>query len=180
MKLISPTLSLAGAVAMFATLAGCTQESNPGGPGVSNAPRATSSTTTSSTVKANGTGTTREEVAQSREVQKPVVTDKANTFTLHAPKMETTLDSGKKKDIDISISRGSDFKQSVKLEFKAPAGVTVTPAMATIPAGQDKVTVTLEATKGAPVGKAQVQVMAIPESGQSVSLDVPVEVKHTT
>jgi uncharacterized membrane protein len=180
MKLISPTLSLAGAVAMFATLAGCTQESNPGGPGVSNAPRATSSTTTSSTVKANGTGTTREEVAQSREVQKPVVTDKANTFTLHAPKMETTLDSGKKKDIDISISRGSDFKQSVKLEFKAPAGVTVTPAMATIPAGQDKVTVTLEATKGAPVGKAQVQVMAIPESGQSVSLDVPVEVKHAT
>jgi uncharacterized membrane protein len=125
-------------------------------------------------------GTTREEVAQSREVQKPVVTDKANTFTLHAPKMETTLDSGKKKDIDISISRGSDFKQSVKLEFKAPAGVTVTPAMATIPAGQDKVTVTLEATNGAPVGKAQVQVMAIPESGQSVSLDVPVEVKHAT
>ncbi|HEV8069506.1 MAG TPA: hypothetical protein VGP76_17330 [Planctomycetaceae bacterium] len=180
MKLISPTLPLAGAVAMFAALAGCTQESNPGGPGVSGTPRATSSTTTSSTAKTNGTSTTREEVAQSREVQKPVVTDKANTFTLHAPKMETTLDAGKKKDIDISISRGREFKQSVKLEFKAPAGVTVTPAMATIPAGQDKVTVTLEATNGAPVGKAQVQVMAIPESGQSVSLDVPVEVKHAT
>jgi len=164
---------------MFAALAGCTQESNPGGPGVSSGPRATS-TTTSSTARTNENGTTREEVVQNREVQKPVVTDKANTFTLHAPKMETTLDSGKKKDIDVSISRGREFKQSVKLEFKAPAGVTVTPAMATIPAGQDKITVTLEATKGAPAGKSRVEVRAIPETGESVSLEIPVEIKQAT
>jgi uncharacterized membrane protein len=176
MKLIR-TLPLAGALTTLALLAGCTQESNPGGPGVSGAPKTTS--TTSETVKTNGNGTTRQEVAQTREVQKPVVTDKANTFTLHAPRMETTLNAGKKKEIDISISRGSEFKQSVKLEFKAPPGVTVTPAMATIPAGQDKLTVTVEATKGAPAGKTQVQVMAIPESGKSVSLDIPVDVEHT-
>ena len=125
MRMIPPTLPLAGALAMFAALAGCTQESNPGGPGVSSNPKTTTSST--STVKSDG---------YSRETMKeqtaPNVVDKANTFTLHAPKMETTLDTGKKRDVDISISRGSEFKQSVKLEFKAPSGVMVTPTMATM------------------------------------------------
>jgi uncharacterized membrane protein len=171
-------MPFAGALAMFAALAGCSQESNPGGPGVSNAPRPVT-TSTSSTVKTERNGATRErEEVVTREAQRPIVADKANTFTLHAPKMSTTLDTGKKREMEISISRGKEFTQSVKLEFKPPAGVTVTPAMATIPAGQDKVTVTVEATKDASAGKAQVQVMAIPESGQSVSLEIPVEVKH--
>ena len=173
MRLIAPTLPLAGALAMFAALAGCTQESNPGGPGVSSNPKTT--TSSASTVKSDGTA--RETMSERTE---PNVVDKANTFTLHAPKMETTLDTGKKRDVDISISRGSEFKQSVKLEFKAPSGVMVTPTMATIPAGQDKVTVSLEATKEAPAGKNQVQVMAVPETGKSVSLEMPVEVKHAS
>jgi uncharacterized membrane protein len=172
------TLPLAGALAMFAAMAGCSQESNPGGPGVTNAPRSTTTTTTPSAAP----NVTRpgDEVATTRETHKPVVTDKADTFTVKAPNMTTTLDTGKKKDIDISISRGSDFKQSIKLEFKPPAGVTVTPAMATIPAGQDKVTVTLEASNGALAGKTQVEVTAVPETGKSSSLQIPVEVKHAS
>lgn len=170
----------AGALAMFAALAGCTQESNPGGPGVSSAPARSTTTSSSSTVKTDQNGTAREEVATTRETHKPIVADKANTFTLHAPRMSTTLDSGKKREMDISISRGKEFTQSVTLEFKAPAGVTVTPAMATIPAGQDKVTVTVEATKDAAVGKTQVQVMATPENGKAVSLEIPMEVKHAS
>jgi hypothetical protein len=172
MRLIPPTLPLAGALAMFAALAGCTQDSNPGGPGVSSNPK----TTTSSTSTAKSDGSSRETMTENTA---PNI-DKANTFTLHAPKMETTLDAGKKRDVDISISRGSDFKQSVKLEFKTPAGVMVTPTMATIPAGQDKVTVSLEATKDAAAGKNQVEVMAVPETGKSVSLEMPVEVKHAS
>jgi uncharacterized membrane protein len=173
MKLIPPTLPLAGALAMFATLAGCTQESTPGGPGVASAPKSTTSVQRTE----QSDGTMREQV---KTDIKPDVVDKANTFTLHAPKMETTLDTGKKQDVDISISRGSDFKQSVKIEFKTPNGVMVTPAMATIPAGHDKVTITLEATKDAPAGKSQVQVMAVPETGKAVSLEIPVDVKHAS
>jgi uncharacterized membrane protein len=171
-------MPFAGALAMFAALAGCNQESTPGGPGVSSAPK-TSTKTTEST-KTDNSGNTRQEIATTRETQKPVVTDKAETFTLKAPRMSTTLDTGKKKEIDISISRGKEFTQSVKLEFKPPAGVTVTPAMATIPSGQDKVTVTVEATKDAAAGKTQVQVMAVPETGKSVELEIPVEVKHAS
>ncbi|HXY32828.1 MAG TPA: hypothetical protein VEI07_01290 [Planctomycetaceae bacterium] len=171
MKLISATLPLAGTLAMFVTLVGCTQESNPGGPGASAVNK------TKETSRTDSKGNTTEEVVTTN---KPVVTDKANTFTLHAPMMATTLDTGKKRDVDLSIRRGSDFKQSVKLEFKAPAGVTVTPAMATIPAGQDKITVTLEASKDAAAGKGRVEVTAVPESGQSVSLEIPVEVRQST
>jgi hypothetical protein len=171
-------MPFAGALAMFAALAGCTQESTPGGPGVSNAPKATTKTTEST--KTDSNGTTRQEVATTHETRKPEVIDKTETFTLHAPRMATTLDTGKKKEIEVSISRGKEFTQSVKLEFKPPAGVMVTPAMATIPAGQDKVTVTVEATKDAAIGKTQVQIMAIPESGKSVSLEIPLEVKHAS
>jgi uncharacterized membrane protein len=172
MKIV-PMLLFAGAFAVLVALAGCTQESNPGGPGVTKAPQPT----TPSPAKTDGNARQEQQVVTT---QKPVVTDKANTFRLHAPMMETTIDTGKKRDIDVSITRGSDFKQSVKLEFKAPAGVTVTPAMATIPAGQDKVTVTLEATKGAPAGKSRVEVRAIPETGESVSLEIPVEIKQAS
>jgi uncharacterized membrane protein len=162
-------MPFAGGLALCAALAGCNQESTPGGPGASNAPR---TTTTSSTARTDGSATRQDTTTETTGV------DKANTFTLEVPKMATTLDTGKKRDVDISISRGKEFKQSVKLEFKAPGGVMVTPAMATIPAGQDKVTVTLEASKDATAGKGQVQVMAVPETGKSVSLDMPVEVKH--
>jgi hypothetical protein len=162
----------AGALAMFAALAGCSQESTPGGPGVSK-----TSTNTTSVAKTDSNGTTHQ--VNKFETTTAVV-DKANTFTLEVPRMSTTLNTGKRREVEISISRGKEFKQSVKVEFKPPTGVTVTPAMATIPAGEDKVKVTLEASKTAAAGKNQVQVMAIPETGKSVSLDMPVEIKEAS
>jgi uncharacterized membrane protein len=91
--------------------------------------------------------------------------------------MTTNVDRGKKEDVTISISRGSAFKESVKLQFHAPKGVTVTPAEPVIQAGQSKVTVTIQAANDAPEGKNNIEVKAVPESGQSVSLDMPVHVK---
>ena len=110
---------------------------------------------------------------------KPVITDKNNTFTLKVPEMTTTVRPGKNEEVTISISRGSAFKESVKLQFRAPKGVTITPAEPMIPAGQDKVNVNIQSTKDAPAGKTNVEVMAVPESGRSVSLQMPIEVKHS-
>ena len=107
-----------------------------------------------------------------------VVTDKNNTFTLEVPKMTTTVNKGKKEDVTISISRGSAFKESVKIQFHAPKGVMVTPAEPVIPAGQNKVTVSIEATGDAPAGKSNIEVTAVPESGRSVSLEMPFQVKQ--
>ena len=108
---------------------------------------------------------------------KPVITDPNNTFTLKVPEMTTTVRPGKKEEVTISISRGRAFKESVKLQFRAPKGVTITPAEPVIAAGQNKVSVTVQSTKEASVGKTKIEVMAVPESGRSVSLEMPIEVK---
>jgi len=104
--------------------------------------------------------------------------DKNNTFKLEVPRMTTTVNKGKKEDVTISISRGSTFKERVKIQFHAPKGVTVTPAEPVIQAGQDKVTVSIQATGDAPAGKSNIEVTAVPESGQSVSLEMPLQVKQ--
>jgi hypothetical protein len=153
---------------MVAAVAGCSQESSPGGPGASNQSRTTSST---STTPSNATSTTT-------TANKPVITDKNNTFNLKVPEMTTTVNRGKKTDVTISIGRGSAFKESVKIQFHAPKGITVTPAEPVIQAGQDKVTVSIQATSDAAAGKANIEVIAVPESGRSVSLEMPVHVKQ--
>ena len=161
--------SAAALFGMMLGVAGCSQESTPGGPGASNPSRTTSST---SVTPASSTSTTT-------TANKPVVvTDKNNTFTLEVPKMTTTVNKGKKEDVTISISRGSAFKESVKIQFHAPKGVMVTPAEPVIPAGQNKVTVSIEATGDAPAGKSNIEVTAVPESGRSVSLEMPFQVKQ--
>jgi hypothetical protein len=161
-------LSAAALFGMAVAVAGCNQESTPGGPGVSNQSKAS---TTTSTTPPESTSTTT-------TAQKPVVTDKNNTFTLEVPRMTTNVNRGKKEDVTISISRGSEFKESVKLQFHTPKGVTITPAEPVIPAGQSKVTVSIQADASAPAGKTDIGVTAIPESGKSVSLQMPVEIKQ--
>ncbi len=161
--------SAAALLGMGIAVAGCSQESGPGGPGVANQPKTSTSTTSTPSGSTSTTTTT---------ANKPVVTDKNNTFRLEIPRMTTSVTRGKKEDVTLSISRGSDFKQNVKLQFKAPNGVTISPAEPTIAAGQDKVTVTIQAAGDAPTGKHNIEVRAIPESGQSVALELPVNVKQ--
>jgi uncharacterized membrane protein len=162
-------LSAAALFGMVVAVAGCNQESSPGGPGVSNQSK---TSTTTSTTPAESTSTTT-------TAQKPVVvTDKNNTFTLEVPRMTTNVNRGKKEDVTIAISRGSAFKESVKLQFHVPKGVTITPAEPIIQAGQSKVTVSIQADGNAPAGKTEIGVTAVPESGQSVSLQMPVQVKQ--
>jgi uncharacterized membrane protein len=147
-----------GACAALLSIAvGCSQESAPGGPGVNRMAPATQPSTTTT-------------------AQKPVVVDKHDTFTLLVPKSET-LNRGKKEEVTISISRGTQFAQNVRLEIRAPQGLSVTPAEPTIPSGSDKVKVTIEANKDAPVGKSNIAVTATPQTGEAVSMQIPVEVK---
>lgn len=162
-------ISASAFMGLVVAVAGCSQESTPGGPGVSNQTKNTTSTATTTT-PANSTSTTT-------TAQKPVVTDKNNTFTLEIPRMTTSVKQGQKHDVTISISRGSAFKESVKLQLKAPKGIVVTPAEPVIPAGQDKVTVSVQGASDASLGKTNIDVTAVPESGRSVSLELPIEVK---
>ena len=165
-------MKLASAAVLFGmvvALAGCSQESTPGGPGASSTTKMNTSTATTPTSSTSVTTT----------ANKPVITDKNNTFTLKVPEMTTAVRPGKKEEVTISISRGSAFKESVKIQFRAPKGVTIMPAEPVIAAGQDKVSVTVQSTKEAPAGKTNIAVLAIPESGRSVSLEMPIDVKRS-
>ncbi len=180
MKMIQPCRFAVALFALFAAMAGCTSgKYTRVAQGFLTRPARR--TTASSSVRRRS-GNIDHSGPSGHLNEKPIVADKANTFTLEVPRMSTPRLTRVKSATSIFlISRGKEFKQSVKLEFKAPAGVTVTPAMATIPAGQDKVTVTIEATNAAPAaGKSQLEVMAVPETGKSVALEIPVEVKHAS
>jgi hypothetical protein len=93
---------------------------------------------------------------------------------------DVTLKQGEKKEIKVSVNRGPDFKEGVRLQVKnAPKGLTVMPAKPEIPAGDDQVTVTVEAAKDAPLGAHMVDLVGTPENGkgpeQTLQLKVTVE-----
>src|SRR6266446_6343578 len=91
---------------------GC-NESQPGGPNA-NKPR-DNKTNVERTQETTGIGTAE------------------NTFKISLPTFETGLKQGERKTVKISIVRGKNFDQDVKLDFgKLPTGVTATPALPAI------------------------------------------------
>jgi hypothetical protein len=137
-------------------LGGCTKESKPGGPGVKTTPPTT--------------------VERSYTTPDDKPADKDRTFSLGVPAGETDLNRGERKDVTINIDRGKSFDEDVKLEFKAPTGLTVTPAVAMLKAGDKQANVTIQAAADAPLGETTIEVTGVPETGKSVSLVMKVEV----
>jgi hypothetical protein len=93
---------------------------------------------------------------------------------------DVTLKQGEKKEIKVSVTRSSDFKEGVRLQVKnAPKGLTVTPAKPDVPAGDDNVMVTVEAAKDAPLGAQTVDLAGTADNGkgpeQTLQLKVNVE-----
>jgi len=101
-----------------------------------------------------------------------------NTFKISLPTLETSVKQGEKKSAKISISRGKNFDQDVKLDFgKLPTGVTLSPMSPTIKHGENDVDVTFEAAKDAAVGDHTVSVTATPKEGASTSGEMKLGVK---
>ena len=103
----------------------------------------------------------------------------ANTFTLQAPAGTTALKQGESKVVTLSVRRGADFKQAVKLTAdKTPPGVKVefTPPEVKPDAKEAEMKITAE--KDAALGDGKVAVKAAPESGSATTLDVPVKVEE--
>lgn len=145
-------------------MVGCNNESPKGGPGVSGTHKATTTTTTSDGSKTTTTTTEHK-------------TDKRDTFSVKVPDGQNVT-QGKNQEVTISLSRGSDFNQSVKLEIKAPKGLKVEPNNPTIKAGENSVKVLIQAEDGAAVGRQLITVVATPESGAPTSVEMPVDVKQ--
>lgn len=147
------TLIPAALLCGMMAVTGCSNESKPGGPG------ATTKPTTSGETK--------------------VVADNPDqTFTLKAPGTETNLDQGKDEEVTLTLDRGKDFKQGVKVAFEAPQGITITPATGEIAAGSTEMKVRVAAAATAPVGKADIKVTGTPETGKTVATTFKVDVKE--
>lgn len=141
-------LSLAAAFLLFT--AGCNRESPKGGPGADKANKGT-----------NTSGSN----------------DTANTFSINVPSGNTNVTQGEQTEIGVSISRGSNFTQDVKLTFKAPEGVQVVPDTVTAKKGGDDAKITVKAADTATPGTTNLKVTGTPATGNPVSVDLGIEIK---
>jgi uncharacterized membrane protein len=104
---------------------------------------------------------------------------KDNTFTVTPPSGTTDIKQGHTKEISISVNRGKDFKQNVKLSLSTDAtGVTIKPDTAELKASDTATTLkfTIDAAKDAAMGQHTLTVKATPETGQSTESSFKINV----
>jgi len=108
----------------------------------------------------------------------PYVADlKGNVFMIGVPYFDTKVKQGEVKNVTVSLKRGEYFKQDVKLQIKASAGISVDPTYVLVKAS-DKPDVQFRITvpKDADLGLYKVSVMGIPTTGESTSVEFRVKV----
>ncbi len=102
-----------------------------------------------------------------------------NTFTISAPTMPTTIKQDNRESVTLTLKRGKDFKQSVKLAASSPTDKVKAELNKTAVAPSDPgdVSLTLQVAKDAPLGDHTIHVTATPDSGQATSVDVKIKVE---
>ena len=152
---------------------GCNEPKSTGGPGTTGTQsKGTSKDTTGTTTRGTTTDTTRDGM-------KDHTTDKDKTFTITAPSGTTDIKQGQSKEITISINRGKELKQDVKLTLTSDdKGVMVEPDNSMVKASDDAsgVKFTLKANKDAAIGEHKIHVKATAESGPPAETEFKVKV----
>jgi uncharacterized membrane protein len=100
-----------------------------------------------------------------------------DTFRIGVPALATTVKQGELQTVQLTLERGAGFKQRVKLEMKAPAGLQVEPGSAIVEPG-DKGEVQLKVTvaKDAAIGEHKIQVKGTPDKGEATETEFKVTV----
>jgi len=100
-----------------------------------------------------------------------------DTFRIGVPALATDIKQGELQTVRLTLERGGGFKQRVKLEVKAPAGIQVEPSGATLEPG-DKGDVQLKITvaKDAPIGEHKIQVKGTPDKGEPTEAEFKITV----
>jgi uncharacterized membrane protein len=95
------------------------------------------------------------------------------------PRLATTLKQGETKEVKVSIDRGKEFQENVKLSFEPSGkGIKVEPASPEIKAGEKEETaIKVTADKDAPLGDHTIKVTGTPEKGEKTSVDLKVTVE---
>jgi uncharacterized membrane protein len=100
-----------------------------------------------------------------------------DTFKVVVPALGTSIKQGELQTVKVSIDRGEGFKRAVKLEFKAPTGITVDPDSTTVqPGDKGEVQLKITAAKDAPLGDSKVLVKGTPAQGEPAEIEFKVTV----
>ena len=111
------------------------------------------------------------------ESEQATIGETDNTFTLEAPMTATDVTQGESDEITISIDRADRFAQDVSLSFgNLPAGVTLTPASATLAQGDSEVKFVLTAAPDAAIGDHTIVVTGRPAQGPTAATEVKISV----
>jgi len=160
------TLSLA-----LVLSAGCSRESNKGGP----APDKKGGTTGTTGTGTNGHGTTGTATTGTGTTG----SNERDDFTISVPRGNTNVDQGGQTNIDVSVNRHGKFDQEVTLKFDpaAGSGLKVEPATVKVPKDKNKEQVTVQADAGAKTGSTNIKVTATPTTGKAVEENIGIDVK---
>ena len=100
-----------------------------------------------------------------------------DTFKIVVPAMSTDVKQGELQTVRVTLERGDGFKQKVKLELKAPAGIEVDPKDATVqPGDKGDVQVKITAAKDAAIGEHKIMVKGTPDKGEATETEFKISV----
>jgi hypothetical protein len=98
-------------------------------------------------------------------------------FSIAVPTFTTSITQGDVKSVAVSLERGKYFKQDVKLQFHASAGIKVDPASVIVKASDTPdVQLRITVPQDAALGEYFVSIMGIPKTGESASTAFSVKV----
>lgn len=105
-------------------------------------------------------------------------TSGSDTFNMTVPALSTDVKQGEIALVRVLVNRGSGFKQSVKLEVKAPKGLDVYPDSTTVKPGDKDggVQLKIKAAQDAPLGPQKLIVLGTPDVGEAVEVEFKVTV----
>lgn len=100
-----------------------------------------------------------------------------DTFQIVVPTLATSVKQGEVQTVRVVLERGAGFKQGVKLEMKAPAGVQVEPGSATVqPGDKGDLQVKITAAEDAAIGEHKILVKGTPDNGEPTETEFKITV----
>ncbi len=100
-----------------------------------------------------------------------------DTFRIGVPALATDIKQGELQTVRLTLERGGGFKQRVKLEVKAPAGIEVDPKDATVqPGDKGEVQLKITAAQDAPIGEHKILVKGTPDKGEPTETEFKITV----
>lgn len=103
----------------------------------------------------------------------------SSSFKISAPTMATGIKQDNSQTVKITLDRGKDFKQTVKLKAEPSSDKIKAEFVKDTVAAADPAEASLKLTvaKDAPVGKYTVKVTGTPEGGTATAVDLEVNVE---